>query len=222
MWADVMRALNLSIIISIATKEVFLFPCLQMCRTWAMYRKHTCIYATVHHRTSHQFRHPQWKLQAQWWGCCICSGKSQELQCSSRKLIFVRLRVKLEAMRQKRDKKCRGQPQSVPVFLFLHLFSHSGSLLLTVTVFSVAMVTTGAEYSKDVVLVMKISREEQNYLLILDCVSRLNHILGYKKVIKRSVIDSLTHCLASWLSIYQIYQIEQKKILWILEAEMVK
>lgn len=61
MWADVVWALNLPITISIATKEVFLFPCLQVCRTWAMYRKHACIYATVvHHRTGHQFRHPQW------------------------------------------------------------------------------------------------------------------------------------------------------------------
>lgn len=88
-------------------------------------------YATVvHHRTGHQFRHPQWWLQAKWWGCCICSGKSQELQCSSRKLIFVRLRGKIEAMRQKRDKKCRGQPQSVPVFLFLHFFTLSFRLSL--------------------------------------------------------------------------------------------
>lgn len=180
MWADVMWALNLPITISIATKEVFHFPCLHVCRTWAMYRKHACIYATVvHHRSGHQFQHPHWKLQAQRWGCCICSGKSQELQCSSRKLIILRLRVKIEAMRQKRDKKCRGQPQSVPVFLFFLFYTSSliQALFLTVTVFSVAMVTSGAEYSKDVVLVMKISREEQHYLLTLDCVSRSNHIL---------------------------------------------
>lgn len=37
MWADVMWALNLPITISIATKEVFHFSCLQECRTWAMY-----------------------------------------------------------------------------------------------------------------------------------------------------------------------------------------
>lgn len=184
-----------------------------------MYRKHACIYATVvHHRTGQQFRHPQWQLQAKWWGCCICSRKSQELQCSSRKLLFVRLRVKIEAMRQKSDKKCRGQPQSVPVFLFLHLFSLSGSLFLTVTVFSVAMVTSVAEYSKDAVLVMKISREEQHYLLILGCVSRSTHILDLKKLRAR---DRLINALFSILAFHLIKFIKQnsKRSCWFLKLK---
>lgn len=93
----------------------------------------------------------------------------------------MRWTIKIEAMRQNKDKKRKGQPKSVPVFLFC-VFTpfFSGFLLLTATVFPVAMVTSVAEYSKDAVVVMKTSREEQHYLLVLYRVSRSTHILGKK------------------------------------------
>lgn len=76
----------------------------------------------------------------------------------------------MEAMRQNRDIKYKGQPQSVTFLLFFvfvqtHTISFSGFLLLTVTVFPVAMVTFVAEHCKDAVALLNISREKPHLLI---------------------------------------------------------
>lgn len=58
----------------------------------------------------------------------ICKGKRRELQSGSRKLIFVRWSIKIEAMGQNRDMKRRGQPQNVSLLLSFVYISLSLSL----------------------------------------------------------------------------------------------